>query len=157
MGKSFSKTWGPMRRVAMVLTVASVAACTAQIRNHGYIPTEDQLSLVNVGVDTAETVLAALGPATSGSVLEGGNLYYVSSQFRHVGAFAPVETDRQVMAISFAADGTLANIEQFGLQEGRVVVLSRRVTDSGIRDTTFVRQLLGSFGQFDAGSFIGES
>jgi hypothetical protein len=48
------------------------------------------------------------------------------------------------------------NIETFGLQEGRVVALSRRVTDDNLRDTTFIRQLLGNVGRFDAGQILGE-
>ncbi|MEJ6746410.1 MAG: lipo-like protein, partial [Yoonia sp.] len=35
-------------------------------------------------------------------------------------------------------------------------VLSRRVTDNGVRDSTFIRQLLGSIGRVNAGDFLGE-
>lgn len=146
-----------LRRVAIVATIVAVTACTPIIRNHGYVPAADVLALVALGVDTRETVVASVGPPTSGGILQGSAFYYVSSEFRHYGALAPQEIDRQVLAISFAEDGTVANIERFTLEDGRVVVLSRRVTDSGIRDTTFVRQLLGSIGRFDAGQFLGES
>jgi outer membrane protein assembly factor BamE (lipoprotein component of BamABCDE complex) len=80
----------------------------------------------------------------------------VSSKFRHFGAFAPAETERQVLAISFDDAGLVSNIERFGLQDGNVIVLSRRVTDNGVRDSTFIRQLLGSIGRVNAGDFLGE-
>jgi outer membrane protein assembly factor BamE (lipoprotein component of BamABCDE complex) len=151
-----STTWDHVRRGLIIGSVLAVAACTAIIRNHGYVPSEADLSVLAVGVDTRETVIASVGPPTSGGVLEGSDFYYVASKFRHYGAYAPEEIDRQVLAISFAANGTVANIERFTLQDGQVVALSRRVTDDGIRDTTFIRQLLGSFGRIDAGTFLGE-
>ena len=70
---------------------------------------------------------------------------------------APVETEREVLAISFDANGVVSNIETFGLQDGNVIVLSRRITDNKTRDSTFVRQLLGSFGQVNASDFLGEN
>jgi outer membrane protein assembly factor BamE (lipoprotein component of BamABCDE complex) len=152
-----SKTWQHVRHGLIVSAVIAATACTPIIRNHGYVPSEAELSVLQIGVDTRETVVASVGPPTSGGVLEGSALYYVSSQFRHLGAFAPEEIDRQVLAISFAANGTVSNIERFALQDGQVVALSRRVTDDGIRDTTFISQLLGSLGRVDAGTFLGES
>ena len=38
-----------------------------------------------------------------------------------------------------------------------MIVLSRRITDNKTRDSTFVRQLLGSFGQVNASDFLGEN
>ncbi len=161
MSSHQSKTWGRVlpgiRRAVIVTGFVAIAACTPIERNHGYVPSDAELSLLTVGVDTRETLTEAVGPPTSGGVLDGSDFYYVASKFRHYGAFAPEEVDRQVVAVSFSEAGTIANIERFGLQDGRVVALSRRVTDDGIRDTTFLRQLMGSFGRIDAGTFLGES
>ena len=46
---------------------------------------------------------------------------------------------------------------QVSLQDGRVVPLSRRVTDDAIADTSFLRQLMGSLGNFDAAGAIAGS
>ena len=58
--------------------------------------------------------------------------YYVSSNFITRGARAREEFFRQVVAISFDEDGVVKNIERFGLEDGMVVVLNRRVTDDNI-------------------------
>jgi len=144
------------RRILIVGAVAGLAACTPQIRNHGYVPTELDLAQVQVGVDTRETVLELIGTPTAGGILNGSGYYYVSSQFRHFGWLEPEEINREVLAISFTGDGVVQNIERFGLEDGQVVVLTRRVTDDNIRDTTFIRQLLGYLANCDAGSFIGD-
>lgn len=146
-----------LRRGMLAAVVAlTLAACAPMERNHGYIPPETDLAQLVVGQDTRDSVVAAIGAPTASGVLEGGDFYYVQSRFRRIGPLAPQEIDRQVLAISFTEAGVLANIERFGLADGQVVALSRRVTDSNLRDTTFIRQLLGNIGNFDAGTLIGE-
>lgn len=146
----------PLRRVIAGTGLALIVACTPIVRNTGYMPTDDDLALVTVGQDTRETVTVAVGPPATGGVLQSDAFYYVQSRFETRGPAAPVEVDRQVLAISFAADGTVSNIERFGLQDGRVVALSRRVTSDNVRDATFLRQLFGSVGRVNAADFVGE-
>jgi outer membrane protein assembly factor BamE (lipoprotein component of BamABCDE complex) len=143
-------------RLSLVLAVAlSVTACVPIYRNHGYIPPDSELAQISVGTTTRDAVLALAGPPTTAGVLPDDALYYVQSRFRHYGPLAPEEIERQVLVISFAASGLVANVERFGLADGQVVTLSRRVTDDNIRDTTLIRQILGAIGNFDAGRFIG--
>lgn len=146
-----------IRRITLIAVLGLGVACTPIIRYHGFIPEPEDLARVVIGQDTRESVIEIAGPPTSDSVLAGGDMYYVASTFRHFGAMAPREIDREVLAISFDAAGTVRNIERFGLEDGRIVTLSRRVTDDGIQDTTFLRQLLGNVGRVNAGDFIGEN
>lgn len=147
----------PTRRIVLVAALTLSVACSPVIRNHGYVPLEEELSLLTVGVDTRQSVTDLVGPPSSGGVLQGGNHYYVSNRFRHLGAFAPQEISREVVAISFDEGGVLTNIERFGLEDGQIVALSRRVTDSPVQNSTFLRQLLGSLGNFDASTAFGGS
>ncbi len=145
-----------VRNSVFCLALFAIASCTTQFRNHGYAPTDEELAEVIVGVDTRDTVFDLFGKPTSTGVVEGSGYYYVSSKFRHYGPFEPKAVDRQLVAISFDEVGVVANVERFTLEDGRVVPLSRRVTDSSVENSTFLRQLLGNIGQFDAGQFIGE-
>jgi outer membrane protein assembly factor BamE (lipoprotein component of BamABCDE complex) len=144
-----------VRRAVMIAALGVAVACTPITRNHGFTPLPADLAQLTVGVDTRDSVLALVGPATAGGVVGENTLYYVASKFEHFGPFEPTEVDRQVVAVSFTGAGILANIERFTLQDGRVVALSRRVTDDGIADISFITQLLGSFGRVDAGQFLG--
>jgi outer membrane protein assembly factor BamE (lipoprotein component of BamABCDE complex) len=137
--------WGAGTLAALALAV--LAACAPIVRNHGYIPNEADLELLTVGVDTRETVAAAVGTPSAGGVISDGNYYYVRSRWETRGPFAPREVDRQVLAISFDEAGVVENIERFGLQDGRVVPLSRRVTETNIRNISFLGQLLRNFGR----------
>ena len=153
MIKSFT---GGLRGLLIVAGLVAAVACTPIVRNFGYIPTEADLAAITVGQDTRETVTAAIGPPTTTGVLGEEAYFYVQSRFETVGPRAPVEVDRQVLAISFNAAGTVSNIERFTLRDGRVVVLSRRVTSDNVRDSTFLRQLLGSVGRVNTQDLLGQ-
>lgn len=143
-----------IKRAVIVVCLLALAACTAIYRNHGYIPRDEDLAKVVVGQSTTETVGRDVGRPSSTGLLTGGAWYYVGSRFRHYAGRAPQEVDRQVVAISFDDKGVVENVERFGLEKGEVVVLSRRVTESGVKGVGFLRQLLGNIGNFTAGQFL---
>jgi outer membrane protein assembly factor BamE (lipoprotein component of BamABCDE complex) len=148
----------PVSRVAAILVVAAaLAGCSPQFRYHGYIPSETELTALQVGQTTRDEVITLVGAPTALGVVGEDAFYYVRSRFRDYGYRASEEVEREVLVVSFTDAGVLANVERFGLEDGNVVALSRRVTDDNLRDTTFIRQLLGNVGQFDAGQFLGES
>ena len=133
------------------LLALSLAGCAERIRSHGYVPNDEDLSAITVGVDTRDTVREQVGAPSAGGLLEGGDYYYVKSQVRHYGAKRPEVIDRQVLAISFDEAGVVQNIERFGLQDGKVVVLSRRVTETTVTNNGFLRRLLGAIGRIAPG------
>jgi outer membrane protein assembly factor BamE (lipoprotein component of BamABCDE complex) len=144
-----------MKAAALVLA-AGIAACTPVIRNHGYVPAEDELALVEVGTDTRETVNEKIGrPSTSGLLNDDG-WYYVQSQYRLVGPREPQEIDRKVLAVTFNEAGVVENIALFGLEDGQVVEISRRVTETNIKGISLITQLLGSFGRITAEDVFAE-
>lgn len=147
----------PVSRVAAILAVvAALGACSPQFRYHGYMPSETELATLQVGQTTRDEVVTLVGAPTATGVIDENAFYYVRSRFRDYGYRASEEVEREVLVVSFTSAGVLANVERFGLEDGNVVALSRRVTDDNLRDTTFIRQLLGNVGQFDAGQFLGE-
>jgi outer membrane protein assembly factor BamE (lipoprotein component of BamABCDE complex) len=158
----FRKAWTIMAarhtartRGMALIVVAGLAACSPVYRNHGYVPAEDELSLLEVGVDTRETVGQKIGrPSTSGLLNDEG-WFYVQSRYKLVGPREPKEIDRQVLVINFSEAGVVENIGRFGLEDGRVVEISRRVTESNIKGVSFVGQLLGSFGRIRAEDIAG--
>lgn len=143
-----------IKRAVIIVCLLALAACTAIYRNHGYIPRDEDLAKVVVGESTPETVGRDVGRPSSTGLLTGGAWYYVGSRFRLYAGRAPQEVDRQVVAISFNDKGVVENVERFGLEKGEVVVLSRRVTESGVKGVGFLRQLLGNIGNFTAGQFL---
>ena len=152
-----SRLGSGMRCGVIALMLFTLASCAAVYRNHGYVPRDEDLERVVVGESTREDVARAVGRPSSTGLLTGAAWYYVGSRFRHYGARAPEEVDRQVLAVSFTEDGTVENIERFGLEDGEAIVLSRRVTDSNIKGLSFLRQLLGNIGNISAGQLLNDT
>lgn len=150
-GRIGARGW--MRAACLALALAA-AACSPIIRDHGYVPADSELETVVVGRDTRETVAEKVGRPSAAGLLNDEGWYYVQSRYRTLGPRQPEEIDRQVVAISFSPAGTVTNVQRFGLEDGRVVTLSRRVTTSNIREVSFVRQLLASFGRIRASDVI---
>ena len=148
------RTFTPLLGAVLAL---SLAGCSPTFRNHGYVPDDEDLQELAVGIDTRASVEDLVGPPTAGGVLEGGNYFYVRSRVRTFAFTRPTIIERQVLAVSFDEAGVLSNIERFGLENGRVVPLSRRVTESGVTDTNIIRQLFGNIGRIGAGGVFGDN
>lgn len=143
--------------MALALTVpVALAACQATFRNHGYVPPESDLTQVVIGATKKDDLEAMIGRPSSQGLLTGSAWYYVGSRWEYYGAREPREISREVVGISFTEAGVVANIERFGLERGQVVVLSRRVTDSGVSSIGLVRQLMGNVGRVSAGDLLQE-
>ena len=143
-------------RAVALCCLLILTACSATYRNHGYVPLEEDLENLVVGVDSRATVDDLIGAPSVSGVLSGGDYYYVRSRIRTYGMYRPEVVERQVLAISFNDDDTIANIERFSLADGQIVPLARRVTDSSVVSGGFLRQLLGNIGNLNpAGAFGG--
>ncbi|SFM13318.1 outer membrane protein assembly factor BamE [Shimia aestuarii] len=130
-------------------------SCTTQYRNHGYVPSSEDLAAVTLGVDTRDTVAESLGTPSAGGVLDDSGYYYVRSKVRHFGAMKPEVIERQVVAINFDSRGIARNVQHYSLQDGKVVPLVRRITDNGLTETSVIKALLGNIGNFSPTTFGG--
>lgn len=144
---------GIRNRLASVLAALSLAvlvtACEAQYSNHGYVPPPADLNALVIGVDTRATVDDVIGAPSASGLLSDGDYYYVRSRIKEYGPRRPQVVDRKVVAISFNENDTIRNIETFGLEDGNIVPLTRRVTDSSVMGNGLLRQIFGNFGNLD--------
>lgn len=145
------------RVIIALLVLTGLVACSAQYRNHGYTPDATMLENVVVGVDTRGSVEETIGRPSSTGLLRESGWYYVSSRVRHFGALAPKEVEREVVAISFDQNDVVTNVERFGLERGRVVALSRRVTETSVKEFSLIQQILSNFGNVSLGDTLGRS
>ncbi|QDY70266.1 outer membrane protein assembly factor BamE [Qingshengfaniella alkalisoli] len=143
-----------MRGTFIAGLCVAVTACAPIKRNHGYTPPDYDLAQIQVGRDTRDSVTDLVGAPLNEGFQRGDTWYYVSSRRETRGLFKPEEIERQIVAISFSGGGTVRNIERYGLEDGRVVTLSRRVTDQSVPDVGLLRQIFGNLGSPQAGEFL---
>ncbi len=132
-----------------------VAGCAVTLEDsHGYVPTATELANIEVGRDTRDTVGVLVGRPALDSLRDENGWYYIKSDYETFLWREKTEVNREVVAILYAEDGTVGNIERYDLEDGRVVALSRRVTESNITGISFLRQLLGNLGNFRLQDFV---
>lgn len=144
------------KTLAGTACILIIAGCSATFKYHGYAPSEIELSDVIVGADTRETVEEIIGKPSSSGILEDGSWYYVSTKVRHYTYKAPKAIERELVAVSFDDAGVVENIERFGLEDGRVIALNRRVTDLPVKGPSALSQIISNIGVFDLGEQLGD-
>ena len=149
-----SKLGNMIKLIAAGFILLGVAACTDTFTDHGYVPTQAELDNVNIGADDRSRVKEAIGSPSSTGVLQDGAWYWISSRVRFRAYHKPEITRRTIVAISFDNNNRVTNVERFGIEDGRIISFSRRVTSSGVGGTTFFSQLISSLGNFAPEEFL---
>jgi outer membrane protein assembly factor BamE (lipoprotein component of BamABCDE complex) len=119
------------------------------------MPPEEDLQQIVPGVDTRASVEELVGVPNASGVLNESGFYYIKSDVRHFGWQKPKVVDRQIVAITFSEGGIVENITSYGLEDGKVVPLNRRVTKSVDSNIGFIRKLFGNLGGLNASQILG--
>jgi outer membrane protein assembly factor BamE (lipoprotein component of BamABCDE complex) len=136
---------------------ALAAGCSPVIRNHGYAPPPEELADLRVGLDTRASVQSKIGrPAGTGLFTDNG-WYYVSSKVEHLTYHAPEVVDRRVVAVMFDDNDVLAAVNEYGLEDGRVVDLETKTTPTHGRQLTILEQAFSNIGVITEETLTGEN
>jgi outer membrane protein assembly factor BamE (lipoprotein component of BamABCDE complex) len=138
--------------LALAASLAVTAACSPITSHQGFQAVDVRPADVKVGEDTRSTVLTKLGSPTATSTFDK-NVWFYMSQFRTQTSFYnPKTIQRDVTAISFDADTLqVKSVDNFTLQDGRVIAFNAHETPTRGREMTVLEQLIGSIG---AGSVL---
>ena len=149
-----TRSMGSLARLACASLIAGLAAgCAPIIEQHGYAPLPEELAQIRPGLDTRATVINKIGrPASSGIFTDEG-WYYVSSQVEKMTYHAPEVTDRRVVAITFDPSGVVAGVNEYGLEDGRVIDLATETTPTHGRQLTIIEQAFGNLGMITGSVF----
>ncbi len=153
------KVFAPNGRIARLVVpcVAAVAftglaACSSTIMRpvvakHGYVPDQEKIEALEVGVATKAIVQETLGTPSSTATFSDDTWYYISAT-QETFAFLDTETtERTIVALSFDDRGKLADVERYDMEDGRVVAYSGRETRTRGRELTFLEQMFGNVGR----------
>jgi outer membrane protein assembly factor BamE (lipoprotein component of BamABCDE complex) len=136
--------------VALILCGLVAAGCAPTVQIHGYVPSQADISRIRPGFDDAGSVEEILGQPSSSGVLRDSAWYYVQSTVESYTYHAPRVIDRTVLAINFDQNGVVRDIKRYGLQDGRIIDLQTRTTETGGREMGVLEQLFGNLLNLDA-------
>jgi len=143
-----------VRNVIFILLVFFLASCSGIESQHGYIPSEAELGNLEVGETTTEDVLGNIGNPAFVNEDYGTTWVYIETKQINRGITKAKTTERNVVVLSFEEDDTLGNIETVGLENGRTVRFTQRVTKTYEGRLSVIQQILRSFGNFGSGALI---
>jgi outer membrane protein assembly factor BamE (lipoprotein component of BamABCDE complex) len=141
---------------ALVAACGFVAACNPTLRTHGYRYTDGEIPEFAPGEDTQASVLAALGNPSTRGMFDENTWYYISATREYLAYLRPDTRERRVIAIRFDDNGVVSVVDEYGLDEGRVVAFVDRETPTRGRELTLLEQLLGNVGRLPSEQFGGE-
>ena len=143
------KNW--YRNAATGMVMSGLLACAPVIDNRGYVFDESLLPQLVVGTTSEADIINIMGSPSTVSTLNDGAYYYISSRFITEAYRAPRETERRVLAIFFDEDKKIRDLGFYTLEDGNVVTIVERTTETQGRELTFLQQIFGNLGRFESG------
>jgi len=136
--------------VAVVSTLALAGCSTSEVLNQGYVVDQTALQLTPVG-SSREQVLLSLGTPSTTATFDNEIFYYVSQKRTRGATFLkPKLVEQSVLAVYFDNEGTVKQIANYTLQDGRVFDLISRTTPTGGTDKSFLAQVLSGAGDAES-------
>ena len=110
----------------------------------------DQLEQLVVGTTTRADVSALVGSPTAQAPFDDNTWLYISSTTQNRVGRVPAVLDQSVVALSFDDAGVLRGIERKTADDSLPVEVVTRTTPSPGTEASFLQQLLGNVGKFNA-------
>lgn len=130
--------------LAAVLGLAIVSAGCQAItisRSHGYIQSQEMIDQVPEG-SSREHVQYVLGTPSTTATFGNEVYYYISQRTETVAFLEPRIVDQRVLAVYFDEYGTVSQIANYGLEDGRLIDFIGRRTPTTGAEVTFLRQIM---------------
>ena len=152
-----TKTISPRIALLFPIVLLVLSACEARVTVHGYAPDATEQQEIEPGIDTIFSLEERIGrPATAG-LLSDNTWYYVQTTVKHLTYHRPEIIDRKVFAIDFDEDGVVSNTAGYGLEDGRVINLNTRVTETDAKRVGILTALFGNIGGLSADQLLGDN
>jgi outer membrane protein assembly factor BamE (lipoprotein component of BamABCDE complex) len=147
-----------IRRMAAAAVALALAlgACAPTTQVHGFVPSQADVARITPGIDDAASVEAVLGRPSASGLLRDGSWFYVQSTIQNYTYHPPRAIDRTVLAVNFDERGIVTGIDRYGIEDGQVVNLTTRVTETGGRQMGVLEQLFGNLLNIDAAQVMAD-
>ena len=137
--------------LCLTAMTAASAACTPTKTVRGNILENYQIATVQIGVDTPGDVMRKLGSPTTVAPFDEKIWYYLGQHTEKKGILDPKVTDEKIVVVTFADDGTVAEIKNVDPMRTDIPVV-RDKTPTGGQEMNAVEQFVGNLGKFNKNS-----
>lgn len=138
--------------LGFILSLSLIVAtgCTPQVATRGNLLEDYQMKEVLPGLDAKEDVIRKIGSPTSIAPFDENTWYYMGQRTSKKGIMDPEVTQERIVVVNFnPEDGRVDKIVE--RRDGRedIPIVQRHTPTSG-NEYTFIQQLLGNLGKFNA-------
>lgn len=133
------------------LAALSIGACTPTQATRGNIVEDHRLTTIKAGESSRTDVLRNLGSPTTQAPFDDNIWYYIGQKTEKRGIFDPEVVDEKIVVVAFSEEGIVEQVEELDANRLDIPVV-RRKTPTGGHEVTFMQQLLGNVGRFNAPS-----
>jgi outer membrane protein assembly factor BamE (lipoprotein component of BamABCDE complex) len=145
-----------VRKLLMAgLVGGSLLACAPIIDQRGYVFNDRLIERLEIGKTNLQQTIDILGSPSTTSEINGKAFYYIHSRFVRESYRASKEVDRKVMAIYFDRQSNIRDIAIYGLDDGIIIEIVQRTTESQGAELSIIGQLFSNAGRFGDGGADG--
>ena len=147
-----------LKSIALSGVLASAVAtggCTKVAAHHGYVFDPDLVNAVQPGVDDRDSVATMLGQPTMKGEFDSPEWYYWGRNTKSLAFARPNPVSQQVVRIRFDKNGTVAAVDEFGMDKVVSINPTDDKTPTGGRKRGFFEQLFGNIGTVTPGGMGG--
>ena len=139
----------PILLACLALSACSIAEAPKQLR--GNRVEADQLKELVPGTSTKTDAAALLGSPSARATFDDNTWIYISETTRTRVGRTPGISAQDVAVLTFDAGGVLRGVKTLNQEDSRPVDVVNRSTPSPGSEATFLQQLLGNVGKYNAG------
>jgi outer membrane protein assembly factor BamE (lipoprotein component of BamABCDE complex) len=138
--------------LAALSAAVAVMGCSTTVEQRGNLPPPNRIARIHPGTTTKAEVVKILGTPSTVGVFNDKTWYYVSLRTRQFSFFDPHVLDQQVYIVNFDDQGVVKAVDHRTLKDGRAIEPVARATPAPGRELSFLEQLIGNLGKFNAAS-----
>jgi outer membrane protein assembly factor BamE (lipoprotein component of BamABCDE complex) len=138
------------RGILSISIALALASCSPIVDTRGHSTELVDLKQIIVGQAGPEDVTALLGSPTTTSNFGDEIWYYITQRQERVGLFAPEVTEQHIIGVQFDANKKVTDIGEFTKADGKPVQMVSKTTPTEGHTVTFMEQMMGNLGRFNA-------
>lgn len=133
--------------LSMLALAASGCSADTFLVHNGNMPSADKVSMVKQG-QTKNEVESILGSPSAVTSFDEKTWIYMSSTLEKIAFFTPQEKDREILTITFNAEGKVAEIKNYDLSSGKNISIDTAKTPVSGTKVGFFRRYFGGVGAY---------
>jgi len=141
--------------VSLLLALSACSVVDAPTQLRGNHVDADQLKELVPGTSTRADATSLLGSPTTRAAFDDNTWIYISETTRTRVGRLPGVLAQDVVVLTFDQAGVLRNVKHLDQDDGKSVSIVSRTTPSPGSEASFLQQLLGNVGKFNAGGAAG--